>query len=129
MSGCLSNVFGCCSPGKESEINVENKNKLKTFSPNSSKTKEMTNNKNTNSFSSFTFSKPTTAKSRQQNQTHFFDVDSIVLSTISFQSTSSFNQSGMSSLRFYYEDDSDDDKKKAKNKLKPPKTKIIYKTK
>ena len=35
----------------------------------------------------------------------------------------------MSSLRFYYEDDSDDDKKKAKNKLKPPKTKIIYKTK
>lgn len=128
MSGCLGNVFACCSPVKEREINVETKNKVGTISPDNSKTKEMTNNKNINSFSSFTFSKPTTtAKSHQQNQTQFFD--SVVLSTISFQSTNSFNQSGMSSLRFYYEDDSDEDKKKSKNKLKPPKTKIIYKTK
>lgn len=127
MSGCLSNVFACCSPMKEREINVETKNKVGTISPDNSKTKEMTNNKIINSFSSFTFSKPTTFKSRQQNQTQFFD--SVVLSTISFQSTNSFDESGMSSLRFYYEDDSDEDKKKSNNKLKPPKTKFIYKTK
>lgn len=126
--------FSCTEKGTDTNNEIET-DKAESISkkPNSASSSMIRNqrtNSNTNhnqSNSMFTFSKQTSKDNKvvDSKEGNVIFVDSISqVSSIAFDLSMCSSSSKMSSLGFCY-----DDEDNTKYKLKPPKTKVIYKTK
>ena len=122
--------FSCIKKDTDTHNEVET-NKAKAFSKKdnsncSSMIKNQTTNSNSNhnkSMSMFTFSKQNNKIDEKEGNVIFGDYSS-QMSSITFDLSMSSSNSKMSSLGFCY-----DNEDSRKEKLKAPKTKVIYNTK
>lgn len=128
--------FNCSSKEKEDTIEIkennesqqiikkEKNNSLSSIQNQKTRTNSQIKNK---SVSSFSFSKEHIDKSKNIKKT-LFDDSLLQISSIGFNSSLNSSVSNLTSLRFCYdeEDDTTNIQKKSTNKLRPPKTKIVY---
>ena len=123
-----------CNKEDASEINnvsehIIKKQKSNTISFQNQKTRTNSQIKN-KSVSSFIFSKEQNDNNKSHNiKKTLFDNDSLLqISSIGFNSSMNSSISNLTSLRFCYEEEDTNNniQKKSTNKLRPPKTKIVY---
>lgn len=128
--------FNCSNKEKEDTIEIkenneseqiikkEKNNTISSIQNQKTRTNSQIKNK---SVSSYSFSKEHIEKSNNIKKS-FVEDSLLQISSIGFNSSMNSSVSNLSSLRFCYddEDDTNNIQKKSTNKLRPPRTKIVY---